>query len=96
MTHQLSSKLFTIAFSINFIGFGFAVTGNWPYATRYTGAFAVANFNFSILMRNEIFGRLLYLFVNTCFAKWTPLKWRLGCTSVLQACHSAWVHDIAI
>ena len=51
------------------IMFGFAVSGHWPYATKYAGAFAVANFNFSILMRNEIFGRCLYLFVNTLFAK---------------------------
>lgn len=49
--------------------FGFAVSGHWPYAKKYGGAMAVANFNFSILMRNEIFGRLLYLFVNTLFAK---------------------------
>ena len=65
---------------------------------------ALGNLNFAILMRNELFGRFLYLFVNTCFAKvailivlsppsrcliaivdqWTPLWWRLGCTSVLQ------------
>ena len=51
------------------IGLGLAAGHHWPYARRYAGAFAVANFNFSILMRNEIFGRLLYLFVNTCFAK---------------------------
>ena len=51
------------------IMFGFAVSGHWPYATKYAGAFAVGNFNFSILMRNEIFGRILYLIVNTLFAK---------------------------
>ena len=63
------SKLFTITFSINMIMFGFAVSGHWPYATKYAGAFAVANFNVSILMRNEIFGRCLYWLVNTLFAK---------------------------
>ena len=83
------------------IGLGLAASGHWPYAIKYNGEMAVANFNFAILMRNEIFGRLLYLFVNTLFAKvtsisifvahlsdensqWTPLKFRLGCTSVLQ------------
>ena len=30
---------------------------------------AFGNLNFAILMRNELFGRFLYLFVNTCFAK---------------------------
>ena len=51
------------------IGLGLAASGHWPYAIKYNGAMAVANFNFAILMRNEIFGRLLYLFVNTLFAK---------------------------
>jgi hypothetical protein len=30
---------------------------------------ALGNLNCAILMRNELFGRFLYLFVNTCFAK---------------------------
>lgn len=51
------------------IGLGLAASGHFPYAVKYSGAMVVANFNFAILMRNEIFGRLLYLFVNTCFAK---------------------------
>ncbi|KAH9901176.1 hypothetical protein C8Q73DRAFT_233673 [Cubamyces lactineus] len=83
-------KLFTIAFSINMIMFGFAVSGHWPYAVKFAGAFAVANFNVSILVRNEIFGRILYWLVNTLFAKWPPLWWRLGCTSVLQ--HLGGIH----
>jgi hypothetical protein len=33
----------------------------------------------------------LYLFVNTCFAKWPPLWFRLGCTSVLQ--HLGGIHS---
>lgn len=67
----LGSKLFTFCFSLNMIGIGLAASGHFPYAVKYNGAMAVANFNFAILMRNEIFGRLLYLFVNTCFAKVT-------------------------
>ncbi|KAI9428709.1 hypothetical protein H4582DRAFT_2091236 [Lactarius indigo] len=77
-------KLFTFVFTLNMIGIGLAVSGHFPYAERYTGAMALGNLNFAILMRNELFGRFLYLFVNTCFAKWAPLWWRLGCTSVLQ------------
>ncbi|KAH8107206.1 hypothetical protein BXZ70DRAFT_885318 [Cristinia sonorae] len=84
-------KLFTFCFSINMIAIGLAASGHFPYAVKYNGAMAVANFNFAILMRNEIFGRLLYLFVNTLFAKWTPLKFRLGCTSVLQ--HLGGIHS---
>jgi hypothetical protein len=51
------------------IGLGLAAGGVWEYGERYTGAIVVANFNVAILMRNEVFGRLLYLIVNTCFAK---------------------------
>jgi len=51
------------------IGLGLAASGHFPYAANYAGSIAVANFNFSILMRNEVFGRFLYLFFNTLFAK---------------------------
>jgi hypothetical protein len=77
-------KLFTFVIILNTIGITLAASGHFPYADKYTSAMALGNLNFAILMRNELFGRLLYLFVNTCFAKWTPLWWRLGCTSVLQ------------
>lgn len=52
----------------------------------------LGNLFFAILMRNELFGRFLYWFVNTFFAKWTPLWWRLGCTSVLQVDISFFLH----
>ncbi|KAI9457759.1 hypothetical protein BJY52DRAFT_1374377 [Lactarius psammicola] len=84
-------KLFTFVFSLNMIGIGMAASGHFPYAEKYTGAMALGNLNFAILMRNELFGRFLYLFVNTCFAKWAPLLWRLGCTSVLQ--HLGGIHS---
>jgi len=51
------------------IGLALAASGHWPYGMKYSGAIVVANFNFAILMRNEVFGRILYLFVNTFFAK---------------------------
>jgi hypothetical protein len=51
------------------VGIGLAASGHFPYAVQYSGAMVVANFNCAILMRNEIFGRCLYWFVNTCFAK---------------------------
>jgi hypothetical protein len=54
---------------LNIIGISLAASGHFPYAEKYTGAMALGNLNFAILMRNELFGRLLYLFVNTCFAK---------------------------
>jgi len=84
-------KLFTLVMTLNLTGVVLAATGHWPYARRYTGALVLGNLFTAILMRNELFGRFLYLFVNTCFAKWTPLIWRLGCTSVLQ--HLGGIHS---
>jgi len=46
----------------------------------------------AILVRNGIFGRFLYLIINTLFAKdRAPLWWRLGCTSVVQ--HLGGIHS---
>jgi len=84
-------KFFTFVFSLNVIGIGFAASGHWPYAVQFSGAMVLGNLLFAILMRNEVFGRILYWFVNTFFAKWTPLWWRLGCTSVLQ--HLGGIHS---
>ncbi|KAG1841358.1 hypothetical protein C8R48DRAFT_781426 [Suillus tomentosus] len=84
-------RFFTVVFTVNFIGLGFAIAGKWPYAAKYPGALVVGNLNVSVLVRNEIFGRCLYLFVNTFFAKWTPLYFRLGCTSTLQ--HLGGIHS---
>ncbi|KAF5344054.1 hypothetical protein D9756_011520 [Leucocoprinus leucothites] len=84
-------KFFVFTFSFNMIGLGLAASGHFPYAAKYAGSIAVANFNFSILMRNEVFGRFLYLFFNTLFAKWPPLWFRLGITSALQ--HLGGIHS---
>ena len=62
-------KLFTFVVTLNVVGLVFAASGHFPYADRWTSAMALGNLNFAILMRNELFGRFLYLFVNTCFAK---------------------------
>ncbi|KAF9036741.1 hypothetical protein BJ165DRAFT_1408808 [Panaeolus papilionaceus] len=84
-------KFFTFTFGFNMIGLALAASGHWPYGRKFAGSIVVANFNFAILMRNEVFGRLLYLFINTFFAKWPPLWFRLGCTSVLQ--HLGGIHS---
>ncbi|KAH9942225.1 uncharacterized protein BXZ73DRAFT_87878 [Epithele typhae] len=84
-------KFFLFVTSLNLTGLVLAATNTWSYPRRYTGAFVLGNLLFAILMRNELFGRLLYLIVNTLFAKWTPLWFRLGCTSVLQ--HLGGIHS---
>ena len=62
-------KLFTIVVVLNAVGIVFAASGHFQYGEKWTGAMALGNLNCAILMRNELFGRFLYLFVNTFFAK---------------------------
>ena len=45
------------------------ISGAWTYPRRYTSALVLGNLLTAILVRNELFGRCLYLFVNTSFAK---------------------------
>ncbi|KAF9255902.1 hypothetical protein L218DRAFT_1081618 [Marasmius fiardii PR-910] len=84
-------KFFTVVVSLNIVGFVFAATGKWHYGRQYTGALVLGNILTAILMRNELFGRFLYLVVNTFFAKWPPLCFRLACTSTLQ--HLGGIHS---
>lgn len=58
-----------ISVTLNMIGLVLAATNVWTYPRHYTGAFVLGNLLTAILMRNELFGRLLYLIVNTLFAK---------------------------
>ena len=62
-------KFFTFVFTLNAVGIGFAASGHWPYAVEFSGAMVLGNLFVAILVRNELFGRFLYLFVNTLFAK---------------------------
>ena len=55
--------------SINIAGIICTVTGKWNHPRSYSGACVLGNLLLAILMRNELFGRFLYLIVNTCFAK---------------------------
>ncbi|TDL23046.1 hypothetical protein BD410DRAFT_787876 [Rickenella mellea] len=84
-------KFYTFVVTLNAVGLLLAALNIWKYPRRYTGAMVLGNLLMAILMRNELFGRFLYLIVNTLFAKWTPLWFRLGCTSVLQ--HLGGIHS---
>lgn len=75
---MLCSKFFTIVMIFNLIGLGLAASGRWQYPRKYTGAFVLGNLLVAILMRNELFGRCLYLLVNTLFAKVTTLCFLLS------------------
>ncbi|KAJ7617629.1 hypothetical protein DFH06DRAFT_1306780 [Mycena polygramma] len=83
-------KFFTFIVSLNLVALVLAATNTWAYPRRFAGAFVLGNLQCAILVRNELFGRFLYLLVNTLFAKWPPLWLRLGLTSALQ--HLGGVH----
>ncbi|KAF8622661.1 hypothetical protein AX15_006772 [Amanita polypyramis BW_CC] len=80
---------FTVTWNISVLLF--AIVGKWTYPQQHAGAFVLGNLLVAILVRNELFGRLLYLTVNTLFAKWPPLRFRLACTSALQ--HLGGIHS---
>ena len=55
--------------TLNLVALLLALLHVWEYPRRYTSAFVLGNLQAAILVRNELFGRLLYLVVNTLFAK---------------------------
>ncbi|KAI9508553.1 hypothetical protein F5148DRAFT_1283931 [Russula earlei] len=84
-------KFFTFIVLLNLVGLILTIMHVWQYPRKYTDALVLGNLLTAILVRNELFARLLYLSVNKLFAKWTPLWFRLGCTSVLQ--HLGGIHS---
>ncbi|KAK2463143.1 hypothetical protein APHAL10511_004798 [Amanita phalloides] len=84
-------KFYIFIVILNMIALMFTMSGKWIYTQRHAGAFVLGNILVAILVRNELFGRLLYLIVNTFFSKWPPLKFRLACTSILQ--HLGGIHS---
>jgi hypothetical protein len=57
---------------LNILGICLAASGIWSYPRSYSSACVLGNLLVAVLMRNELFGRLLYLIVNTLFAKVWP------------------------
>jgi hypothetical protein len=62
-------KFFTFIVLLNLAGLIVAIMDVWPYPRNYTDALVLGNLLTAILVRNELFGRLLYLLVNKLFAK---------------------------
>lgn len=65
----IDRKFFVFTVTLNFIGLILAITDTWSYPRHYTGAFVLGNLLAAILVRNELFGRFLYLIVNTLFSQ---------------------------
>ncbi|TRM69136.1 hypothetical protein BD626DRAFT_543984 [Schizophyllum amplum] len=87
---NMYKRLFTIIVLFNFIGLICAAVGVWQYPRNYTSGFVLGNLLIAILVRTELFGRFAFLVVTTLFAKWPPLWFRLGISSILQ--HLGGVH----
>lgn len=66
---EVSSRFFTFIFVLNSVGLLLCATGYWTYPRDYTGAFILGNLLLSIVVRNELFARFLYLTFNFLFAK---------------------------
>lgn len=62
-------KLFTFIVLLNLAGLVVAIKDVWPYPRNYTDALVLGNLLAAVLVRNELFGRFLYLLVNKLFAR---------------------------
>jgi hypothetical protein len=62
-------KFFTLIILLNILGLDFAIMGVWTYARRYMATLVLGHLLTAVLVRNELFGRFLYLLVNKLFAK---------------------------
>jgi hypothetical protein len=67
--HNTLRKIFTFIVSLNLVGLILTTKDVWQYPRVHTNALVLGNLLTAILVRNELFGRFLYLSVNTLFAK---------------------------
>ncbi|KEZ43969.1 hypothetical protein SAPIO_CDS4179 [Scedosporium apiospermum] len=84
-------KFFTFVVSLNLTGIILASLGRFPYAEDHLGALVLGNLLFAILMRNELFLRILYIIAIYGLRSWAPLFLKLAVTSVLQ--HVGGIHS---
>jgi hypothetical protein len=62
-------KFFTIVVTLNLVGLILATQDEWQYPWGYSSPLCLGNLLAAVLVRNELFGRILYLLVNKLFAK---------------------------
>ncbi|GAB1521114.1 hypothetical protein RhiTH_004205 [Rhizoctonia solani] len=62
-------KFWVFIVSLELAGMIAAGAGKFPYAHSNTGGIVIGNILAGVVVRNELFGRLLYLLVNALFAK---------------------------
>ncbi|KAK3316857.1 hypothetical protein B0H66DRAFT_306716 [Apodospora peruviana] len=84
-------KFFTFVTLLNLTGIILAALGRFPYAENHLGALVLGNLLMAILMRNELFLRVLYIVAIYGLRSWAPLCIKLAATSVLQ--HVGGIHS---
>ena len=55
--------------SLELAGMIAAGAGKFPYAHNNTGGIIIGNILAGVVVRNEVFGRMLYIVINGLFAK---------------------------
>lgn len=84
-------KFFTFVVFFNLIGIVLAACDKFPYAENHLGALVLGNLLTAILMRNELFLRVLYIVAIYGLKSWAPLWLKYAATSVLQ--HVGGIHS---
>ncbi|PKS08485.1 hypothetical protein jhhlp_004868 [Lomentospora prolificans] len=84
-------KFFTFVVLLNITGIIMAALGKFKYAENHLGALVLGNLLCAILMRNELFLRILYTIAIYGLRSWAPICIKLAATSVLQ--HVGGIHS---
>ncbi|KAK1763819.1 hypothetical protein QBC33DRAFT_498602 [Phialemonium atrogriseum] len=84
-------KFFTFVTLLNLAGIIMAALNRFPYAENHLGALVLGNLLCAILMRNELFLRILYFIAIYGLRSWAPLSIKLAVTSILQ--HVGGIHS---
>ena len=69
MRVHVFSQFFTLVVTLNLVGIALAATEQFPYANNHTGALLLGNLLCAVMMRNELFMRILYALTNALLAK---------------------------
>ncbi|RGP64234.1 hypothetical protein FSPOR_8053 [Fusarium sporotrichioides] len=67
-------KFFLLCTSLNLVAIILAGLGHFPYAVQHSGAMVLGNLVFAVLVRNELFLRVLYMAAIYGLRSWAPLK----------------------
>ncbi|KAJ7563254.1 hypothetical protein O6H91_03G102900 [Diphasiastrum complanatum] len=81
-------RLWLLSITLNVIGLVLATTGHFPYAKSRAAVFSVANILASVLVRNEVFLRVLFWLSVKLLGghrSWIPIGFKFAVTAFLQS-----------